>query len=95
MSRRPDVIRPIKLTTTIPEDIRAKLDLHLYSELEGRVPKGAYQQFLVSRIVEFFGSRSLDLGELAGLPTSAVVRGSPAAIELLSQLLRGANRDLP
>ena len=95
MSRQPDVIRPIKLTTTLPEDIRVPLDLHLYSELEGRIPKGAYQRFLIERIQEFFSSRSLDLGEFVGLPTPAVVRGSPATIELLTQILRGTKRDLP
>ena len=85
--RRPDVIRPIKLTTTLPEDIRGRLDLHLYSELEDRVPKGAYQRFLIERIQEFFDSRPLDIGELCGLSTSAVVRGSPSVIKLLEQLL--------
>lgn len=54
MPRRPNIIRPSKLTTVLPEDIRAKLDLHLWSELEGRVPQGAYQKFLVERIQEFF-----------------------------------------
>jgi hypothetical protein len=55
--RRPNILRPIKLTTTLPEDIRAKLDLYLYSEVEGRVPKGAYQQFFIERIQEFFQQR--------------------------------------
>jgi hypothetical protein len=52
--RPPNITRPVKLTTTLPEDIRAKLDLFLYSELEGRVPKGAYQAFFLERIREFF-----------------------------------------
>lgn len=85
--RRPDVIRPIKLTTTLPEDIRVQLDLHLYSELEDRVPKGAYQRFLIERIQEFFASRPLDIGPLVNLPTSAIVRGSPATIQLLENCL--------
>lgn len=54
MTGRPNIIRPVKLTTCIPEDLRAKLDLYLYSHLEGRVPKGAYQKFLCERIREFF-----------------------------------------
>ena len=85
--RRPDVIRPIKLTTTLPEDIRVKLDLHLFSDLEDRVPKGAYQKFLIERIQEFFDSRPLDVGSLCGLPSSAVVRGSPATIQFLETCL--------
>ena len=86
--RRPDVIRPIKLTTTLPEDIRVKLDLHLFSDLEDRVPKGAYQKFLIDRIQEFFDSRPLDIGPICSLPTSAVIRGSPSVIKLLEQILQ-------
>lgn len=52
--RRPSIIRPVPLTTAFPEDIRAKLDLYLWSESEQRVPKGAYQKFLVERIRAFF-----------------------------------------
>jgi hypothetical protein len=38
----------------LPEDIRAKLDVYLFSAVEGRVPKGAYQAFFIERINEFF-----------------------------------------
>lgn len=34
--------------------VRAQMDLYLYSELEGRVPKGAYKAFLEKLINEFF-----------------------------------------
>jgi hypothetical protein len=64
MARRPDVIRPVKLTTTIPEDVRTRLDIHLYSDLEGRVPQGAYQTFFVDRIREFFDWQTFDLSEI-------------------------------
>lgn len=59
--RTPNIQRPIKLTTNLPEDIRARLDLHLFSEVEGRVPKGAYSVFLIDRIRDFFDSTSIDL----------------------------------
>lgn len=52
--RQPNIVRPTKLTMALPEDIRAKLDLHLWSDVEGRVPKGAYQKFFLERINEFF-----------------------------------------
>lgn len=61
--KKPKIIRPVKLTTNLPEDVRAKLDLHLYSEVEGRVPFGAYQRFLVERIQEFFSERRTYLTE--------------------------------
>lgn len=54
MARPPSIIRSVKLTTMLPEDIWSRLTLHLYSELEGRVPVGAYQRFLVERIREYF-----------------------------------------
>lgn len=53
----PNIIRPTKLTMHLPEDVRARLDLYLFSPLEGRIPKGAYQRFIVERIQEFFSKR--------------------------------------
>jgi hypothetical protein len=54
MSRPANIRRPVRLHTTLPEDIRAKLDLYLYSSVEGRVPVGAYQRFIIERIRDFF-----------------------------------------
>ena len=56
MSRRPNIIPSTRLTLRLPEDIRAKLDLYLFSDLEGRVPLGRYQEFFVARTKEFFES---------------------------------------
>jgi hypothetical protein len=82
------IIRPISLRTTFPEDTRAKLDLYLWSELEGRVPQGAYQRFLVARIREFFEDANLDIGPWLE-PTSPpmIVRGSPLTIDALASWL--------
>lgn len=52
--RPPKIMRPVKLSTVLPEDLRAKLDIHLYSAVEGRVPHGAYSKFLSERVREFF-----------------------------------------
>jgi len=87
MSRRPSVIRPTLLHLALPEDVRAKLDLHLFSPLEGRVPKGAYQAFFLERIANFFDSRRLDLS-LYGLPPGYYVRGPREMVERLEALLR-------
>jgi hypothetical protein len=54
MPRRPNIDRPTRLELKLPESLRAKLDLHLFSEVEGRVPKGGYQAFFEQRIREFF-----------------------------------------
>jgi len=73
----------------LPVDLRTKLDLHLYSELEGRVPQGSHQEFLSSRIREFFESETLDLAPYAaGVPPgNQSVRGSPSTIQLLKWIL--------
>lgn len=42
--------RPTSLNIHLPETLRAKLDLHLFSLLEERVPQGAYQRFIVPLI---------------------------------------------
>ena len=54
MSRPPNIIRPKQLTFILPEDIRAKMDLYLWSELENRVPYGAYSKFIGGLLNEFF-----------------------------------------
>ncbi len=89
MPRPPDILRPIRLTTTFPEDIRAKLDLLLWSDAEGRVPKGAYQKFLLGLIDDHLKSETLDLAELSGIipPRTYYVRGKPGSIIQLKTLL--------
>lgn len=57
MARRPNILRPITLNTTLPEDLRAKLDLHLFSEVEGRVPKGAYQRLITELLNQYFNRK--------------------------------------
>lgn len=59
MTGKPLIIRPTRLETSIPEDLRAKLDLHLQSQVEGRIPKGAYQRFILDLIREFFAKKQV------------------------------------
>lgn len=53
MPRSPNILRPSKLTMNLPEDIRARLDLHLFSSVEGRVPHGAYARLISSLLREY------------------------------------------
>lgn len=80
------LIRPVKFTSALPEDVKARLDLHLYSEAERRIPKGALQDFLISRIGEYFSWKRLDL-EAYGLPPGFFVKGPSAMIEHLKYKL--------
>lgn len=54
MSRPPNILRPIKTNTTFEEDVRAKMNLYLWSPVEGRVPHGAISKFLNGLVRKFF-----------------------------------------
>ena len=54
MPRRPNITRGIRLELQIPEDLRVKLDLHLWSALEGRVPHSAYTKLIVQLLNDYF-----------------------------------------
>ena len=76
------------LHITIPEDIGAKLELHLYSEAEQRVPYQAWQRFFEARIKEFFESQKLDLAlYVPDLPPGSFIYGPSAYIERLKHVL--------
>lgn len=47
MSRPPNIIPSTRLTLKLPEDLREKLDRHLFEPSLGRVPLGAYQRFFI------------------------------------------------
>ena len=90
MSRRPNLIPSVVLNLALPQPEHTRLTLHLFSDLEGRVPLGAYQRFFSDRINEFFAHRQLDLAPWAGTePGEFVVSGSASAIEALKQTLKG------
>lgn len=50
MPRPPKTIRPVQKCISLPEDIVAAIDLELYSEIDGKVPFGAWQG-LVERLL--------------------------------------------
>ena len=88
MPKPPNLQRPVKLNTTLPEDVRAKLDLHLWSDLEKRVPHGAYQRFILARIAEYFDSATFDLAPYADTaPGTVVVFGNTDALKVLKKTL--------
>jgi hypothetical protein len=72
----------VKLHTAIPESLFALLTAHLYSPVEGRVPKGAYQSWLMGRIQEYFSWRKLDLAPY-GFPPGYFVVGPKEMTERL------------
>lgn len=82
--------RPKKLNPSIPLNValdaglKARLDQVLYSELEERVPFGAYQKFFNLILTQALTSSRLDLSPFLGTnPGETIVRGDPASIERL------------
>ena len=65
--------RPKRITpnrhwhTTIPEDLAARVDFLLYSELESGVPRGAIQELVVGLLQAFFDNKQFDLNVLLPL----------------------------
>lgn len=50
MPRPKKTDRPIEKNISLPQSIVARIELELYSELEGRVPFGAWQKYIVALI---------------------------------------------
>lgn len=88
--------RPARITpnrhwhTTIPEELAARVDLLLYSEVDNGVPRGAIQELVVGLLRAFFEEKSLDLHTLLrDLPAGEhLIRGK---IGTLSALLTWYN----
>ena len=88
MPRRPNVTPSSVVNLALPAPLRARLDLWLWSEVEGRVPHGAYQVFFSARIREFFDHRPLDLAPFLGsLPGEHIVTGPTSTLAALQQYL--------
>ena len=84
-----NAIPTIRLTTGLPEDIMDRLNLYLFSDIEGRIPKSAYMDFFSARVREFFDHEKLDLAPYTnGEPGAFIVSGPRETIEQLKQLLQ-------
>lgn len=64
MARPKNIVPTVALTVRIPVTTFSKLQLHLLSEVEGRVPHGAYGQLLTTLI---------DMYLEAGKPTTSFI----------------------
>jgi hypothetical protein len=75
-----------RITVWLPLEDRARLDLQLYSDLESRVPLGAYTEFFSARVREHLEWATLDLTAL-GFPPGYFVRGPKEMVERLRLVL--------
>lgn len=63
MPRPPRLMRPVRKNLAVPEDIAARVDLELFSELEGRVPHGAWSKFVTELIREYYRKKDAFVAE--------------------------------
>lgn len=73
-----------KLHISVPGDLWPKLDLHLHSAAEGRIPHAAYQNFFRDRVKDFFESARADLSVyLPSLPRGSIISGEATVLAAL------------
>ena len=88
MPRRKNLDPSIPLEIALPESVHARVTLLLFSTVENRVPLGAYSNFFIERVREFFSWRRLDLASY-GMPEGYFIAGPKEMIEALEEKLRG------
>ena len=88
MSRKANLIPSKQLNVALPLPTFTQLSLELFSDLEQRVPHGAFSAFLTDRIREYFAHQHLDLAPFIGSESGAlIVSGTPEAIQALRSAL--------
>lgn len=88
MPRRPDLIPSRSIHVRIPEDLLARMDLFLFSNVEGKVPYGEHSRFIAARLREYFEWTQLDLAA-AGLPAGYFIRGPHEMVQAVDDKLKG------
>jgi len=86
MARRAAIIPKEQFHVSMDAGLKQKLELFLWSEVEGRVPKGAQSEFTETRFREFFEHGRLNL-ERFGFPPGYFVNGPKEMLVELSKRL--------
>jgi hypothetical protein len=86
--KRPNAIPSQPLNVALPLPLYIQLGAYLFSDLEQRVPHGAYSRFMIDLLRGHFTEQSVDLAPWTGAaPGAFLVRGSPEAITALRKVL--------
>lgn len=91
MPKPPNLIPSKQLNVALPLPVFTQLMLHLNSDLEGRVPHGAYSKFLSELLRNHFEEGTLDLSPFLGPDIPAgiyLVRGPRETIDALERILK-------
>ncbi len=90
---KPKAVTPnAHLHVTLNPELKLKLDLWLYSEVEDRIPKGAHKEFVENLIREFFEYKQTPL-EPFGFPVGYFITGPTVMVEAVVKRLKGETRD--
>lgn len=88
MPKPRNLVPTVHFHIKLPEPLHALMTLHLFSEIEGRVPHGKYMDFVSALIKGYFESARMDLAPWTGQPAGIFeVSGSPESVALLKKTL--------
>jgi len=59
MSRPKGITRRISKNISLPEDIVARMELELFSEVDGRIPIGAQSQLIEQLLRDYFNKKPI------------------------------------
>lgn len=82
MARPANIIPGSQLCFLLPADIRARLDLHLWSSSQARIPHGAYARLLTRLVTQY-------LDDIESKPESPPAFGLAPLIREGSTVCRG------
>ena len=86
---RPKSLNPTEsLHFKLDASLKTRVMLLLYSEVEQRVPKGAWQSFLEARIREYLDWRQYDLAPY-GFPPGYYITGPAEMTQAVIERLKG------
>ena len=64
MARPKKTVRTVPKNICLPEDLVAKMELELYSEVEGKIPFGAQQEFFTRLLRDYFTKVDMKSGSV-------------------------------
>lgn len=87
---RPKAVEPTeRVYFHLPISLSTKVKLALFSEVESRVPYGAWAELLIPLIRERFEHRTLDLAPYLGKPPGTfLIKGDPTVLTTLETHLK-------
>lgn len=84
----------IPLRLWLESDLRVRLDLMLFSDLEGRVPHGDYTRFFGRLLREYLDWEQLDMTAY-GFPAGYFVKGPKEMVQKMRERLEAIERVFP